>query len=109
MEQHGNVIFGGNGYSEEWHRMAVEERGLENLRTTADALPVHAIRRSCRLRKGPSRARWSAASTTEPLTSRSSRPTSPACRPRRGSSRSQRPPPPRARSAYLDQQLRRRS
>jgi glutamine synthetase len=40
MEQHGNVVFGGDGYSEEWHRMAVEERGLENLRTTADALPV---------------------------------------------------------------------
>ncbi|MFM7360272.1 MAG: glutamine synthetase III [Cyanobium sp.] len=40
MQQHGNVVFGGNGYSEEWHRMAVEERGLENLRTTADALPV---------------------------------------------------------------------
>jgi glutamine synthetase len=40
MDQHGAVVFGGNGYSEEWHRMAVEERGLENLRTTADALPV---------------------------------------------------------------------
>jgi glutamine synthetase len=40
MQRHGAVIFGGNGYSEEWHRMAVEERGLENLRTTADALPV---------------------------------------------------------------------
>ena len=40
MQEHGQVIFGGNGYSEEWHRMAVEERGLENLRTTADALPV---------------------------------------------------------------------
>ncbi len=40
MEQHGNVVFGGDGYSSEWHRMAVEERGLENLRTTADALPV---------------------------------------------------------------------
>lgn len=39
MEQHGAVIFGGNGYSEEWHRMAVEERGLANLPTTADALP----------------------------------------------------------------------
>lgn len=39
MEAHGAVIFGGNGYSEEWHRMA-EERGLANLRTTADALPV---------------------------------------------------------------------
>jgi glutamine synthetase len=40
MEQHGNVVFGGNGYSAEWHRMAVEERGLANLRTTADALPA---------------------------------------------------------------------
>ena len=40
MEQHGAVVFGGDGYSAEWHRLAVEERGLENLRTTADALPV---------------------------------------------------------------------
>ncbi|MDR9404188.1 MAG: glutamine synthetase type III, partial [Halothece sp. Uz-M2-17] len=40
MEQHSAVIFGGNGYSEEWQKMAVEERGLLNLPTTADALPV---------------------------------------------------------------------
>jgi glutamine synthetase len=40
MEKHRAVIFGGDGYSEEWHKMAVEERGLPNLRTTADALPV---------------------------------------------------------------------
>ncbi len=40
MESHGAVIFGGNGYSQEWHKMAVEERGLSNLPTTADALPV---------------------------------------------------------------------
>ena len=40
MDKHGAVIFGGNGYSEEWHKMAVEERGLANLPTTADALPV---------------------------------------------------------------------
>lgn len=39
MEKHGAVVFGGNGYSEEWHKMAVEERGLANLPTTADALP----------------------------------------------------------------------
>lgn len=39
MEQHGNVVFGGNGYSEEWHKAAVEERGLKNLPTSADALP----------------------------------------------------------------------
>ncbi|MEB3361508.1 MAG: glutamine synthetase III [Synechococcaceae cyanobacterium] len=40
MEAHGAVVFGGDGYSAEWHRLAVEERGLENLRTSADALPV---------------------------------------------------------------------
>ena len=39
MDEHGAVIFGGNGYSQEWHTMAVEERGLANLPTTADALP----------------------------------------------------------------------
>jgi glutamine synthetase len=39
MEKHGAVIFGGNGYSEEWHKIAVEDRGLANLPTTADALP----------------------------------------------------------------------
>ena len=40
MEDHGNVVFGGDGYSEEWHKMAVEERGLKNIPTTADALPA---------------------------------------------------------------------
>jgi glutamine synthetase len=40
IDNHGAVVFNGNGYSEEWHKMAVEERGLANLRTTADALPV---------------------------------------------------------------------
>lgn len=39
IEQHGVIIFGGNGYSAEWHQLAAE-RGLPNLRTTADALPV---------------------------------------------------------------------
>ncbi|PZU92832.1 MAG: glutamine synthetase type III [Pseudanabaena sp.] len=39
MELHGAVIFNGNGYSEEWHKLAAD-RGLANLRTTADALPV---------------------------------------------------------------------
>lgn len=39
MTEHGAAVFGGNGYSEEWHKMAVEERGLKNLPTTADALP----------------------------------------------------------------------
>lgn len=40
IDNHGAVVFGGNGYSAEWHKMAVEERGLANLRTAADALPV---------------------------------------------------------------------
>ncbi|MGB0503139.1 MAG: glutamine synthetase III [Thalassolituus sp.] len=40
MEEHGNVVFGGDGYSTEWHTMAVEERGLKNIPTTADALPA---------------------------------------------------------------------
>ncbi len=39
MELHGNAVFGGDGYSTDWHKMAVEERGLKNLPTTADALP----------------------------------------------------------------------
>ena len=40
MQLHGDVIFGGDGYSSEWHTMAVEERGLRNIPTTADALPA---------------------------------------------------------------------
>jgi glutamine synthetase len=38
-EQHKRVVFDGDGYSEEWHEEA-ERRGLLNLRTTPDALPV---------------------------------------------------------------------
>jgi glutamine synthetase len=33
------VIFNGDGYSEEWHKEA-EKRGLPNLKSTTDALPV---------------------------------------------------------------------
>lgn len=40
MQENGSVVFGGDGYSEDWHHKAVHERGLENLRTCADALPV---------------------------------------------------------------------
>lgn len=40
MNEHGNVVFGGDGYSSDWHKMAVEERGLKNIPTTADALPA---------------------------------------------------------------------
>lgn len=40
MNEHGNSVFGGDGYSSDWHKMAVEERGLKNIPTTADALPA---------------------------------------------------------------------
>ncbi len=40
MKQHDNAIFGGDGYSSEWHEEAVKERGLKNIPTTADALPA---------------------------------------------------------------------
>ena len=40
MGEHGNAVFGGDGYSAEWHEMAVKERGLKNIPTTADALPA---------------------------------------------------------------------
>ncbi|GAA0421494.1 glutamine synthetase III [Cocleimonas flava] len=39
VTEHGVAIFGGDGYSSEWHEAAVKERGLKNLPTTADALP----------------------------------------------------------------------
>jgi glutamine synthetase len=39
VQQHGAVIFNGNGYSAEWHAEA-EKRGLPNYKTAVDALPV---------------------------------------------------------------------
>ena len=39
INKHGRVIFNGDGYSEEWHAEAAT-RGLPNLTTTVDALPV---------------------------------------------------------------------
>jgi glutamine synthetase len=39
IDEHGAVIFNGDGYSEEWQQEA-ERRGLPNLRTTVDALPA---------------------------------------------------------------------
>ncbi|MBI2516756.1 MAG: glutamine synthetase III [Opitutae bacterium] len=38
-KEHSAVIFNGNGYSEEWHKEAAK-RGLPNLKTTVDAVPV---------------------------------------------------------------------
>ncbi|MFT3969769.1 MAG: glutamine synthetase III [Micropruina sp.] len=40
MKEHGDAVFGGDGYSTAWHEAAVAERGLRNLPTSADALPV---------------------------------------------------------------------
>lgn len=39
IKEHGQVIFNGDGYSDEWHAEAAK-RGLPNLKTTPDALPV---------------------------------------------------------------------
>ncbi len=39
IKEHDAVVFNGDGYSEEWHKEA-EKRGLANLKTTPDALPV---------------------------------------------------------------------
>ncbi|MDR2579442.1 MAG: glutamine synthetase III [Fibromonadaceae bacterium] len=39
IDNHGLVIFNDNNYSEEWHREA-KKRGLPNLKTCAEALPV---------------------------------------------------------------------
>lgn len=40
ISEHGQIIFNGDGYSEAWHKEAVEERGLPNLVTSAEALPA---------------------------------------------------------------------
>jgi len=37
--EHSAIVFNGNGYTDEWHKEA-EKRGLPNLKTTVDALPV---------------------------------------------------------------------
>lgn len=42
VNEHGRVIFNGNGYSEEWHAEAAQ-RGLPNLKTTVDALPSYTL------------------------------------------------------------------
>jgi glutamine synthetase len=39
IQEHGAVIFNGDGYSAEWHQEA-EKRRLPNLKTTVDALPM---------------------------------------------------------------------
>lgn len=38
LKEHKRILFSGNGYSEEW-RQEAKKRGLQELKTTADALP----------------------------------------------------------------------
>jgi glutamine synthetase len=51
IKEHGDIIFNGDGYSEAWHKEAVNKRGLLNLKTTADALPEIKTRASIALFK----------------------------------------------------------
>ena len=40
LKEHIRIVFGGNGYSEEWKQEA-QRRGLSNLSSTAEALPTY--------------------------------------------------------------------
>lgn len=40
IRQHKRIIFNGNGYDDAWIQEATEKRGLLNLRTTPDAIPM---------------------------------------------------------------------
>ena len=40
IKDHKRIIFNGNGYDDAWIKEATEKRGLLNLRTTPDALPM---------------------------------------------------------------------
>ena len=40
IAKHKRIIFNGNGYDDAWIREATEKRGLLNLRTTPDAIPM---------------------------------------------------------------------
>ena len=40
IQAHKHIIFNGNGYDDAWIKEATEERGLLNLRTTPDAIPM---------------------------------------------------------------------
>ncbi|MGN0689626.1 MAG: glutamine synthetase type III, partial [Oscillospiraceae bacterium] len=40
IKDHKRIIFNGNGYDDSWIKEATEKRGLLNLRTTPDALPL---------------------------------------------------------------------
>lgn len=48
MAEHGRIIFNGNNYSDEWVKEA-EKRGLLNLKSTIDALPLLTSEKNIRL------------------------------------------------------------
>ena len=50
INEHGDIIFNGDGYGEAWHAEA-EKRGLPNLKTTPDALPAFVSEESVALFK----------------------------------------------------------
>ncbi len=49
IKEHKQIIYNGNGYSEEWLKEAVEVRKLPNLVSTVDALPEYITRKSVAL------------------------------------------------------------
>ena len=48
LKENGDIIFNGNGYTEAWHAEA-EKRGLPNLRSCVDALPLLGTREATEL------------------------------------------------------------
>ena len=48
VSEHKRVIFNGNGYSEDWVKMA-EQRGLPNLRSMVDAIPAFGTEKAVKM------------------------------------------------------------
>ncbi len=49
IKQHKQIIFNGNGYSDEWIKEATEERGLPNYVSTVDCLPQYVAEKNIKL------------------------------------------------------------
>jgi glutamine synthetase len=48
IKEHKRILFNGNNYSKEWEKEA-KRRGLLNLKTTVDALPLYAQKKNIEL------------------------------------------------------------
>ena len=48
MKEHKRIIFNGNGYSDEWI-VEAEKRGLPNIKSTVEAMPVYISEKSIKL------------------------------------------------------------